>query len=470
MHPADDIARATLLKFAHTYLDDEKVVELITENRQKLLEMPLLDLTERLFTELHLGEIEDMKVQSAYVCAFYDKLNSFLTDNSSDIEAFLQEWENNLHEKSIHSDGIEGIRLITIHKSKGLEFDHVIMPYCDWQLEKANTIWCTPQEAPYNELPLVPVDFSAKQMKGSIYEDDYHHEHLQNIVDNLNLLYVAFTRASHNLYVFGKRASTAYRSGIIEKSLETVAEKLKQNAEKEAYEMLTDAVNVELEGIGTDSKTNDILFKYGEPVVPKQKVEMEMKINRNVFTMPAEMMQIDINVSPKLPEFRQSNKSRDLIKGDEQEEQQKFYIKMGTVLHSLFSTIRTRDDIEGALKQLELDGVLYDENISRDRVEKMIRKRLESDKVSDWFSDRWNVFNECSIISTDKDGNMVEHRPDRVMKDEHETVVVDFKFGKPKPEYHDQIKGYMKLLESMGHAHVKGYLWYVYPNKIQEVL
>ena len=470
MHPADDIARATLLKFAHTYLNDEKVVELITENRQKLLEMPLLDLIERLFTELHLGEIEDMKVQSAYVCAFYDKLNSFLTDNSSDIEAFLQEWENNLHEKSIHSDGIEGIRLITIHKSKGLEFDHVIMPYCDWQLEKANTIWCTPQEAPYNELPLVPVDFSAKQMKGSIYEDDYHHEHLQNIVDNLNLLYVAFTRASHNLYVFGKRASTAYRSGIIEKSLETVAGKLKQNAEKEAYEMLTDAVNVELEGIGTDSKTNDIIFKYGEPVVPKKKVEMEMKINRNVFTMPAEMMQIDINVSPKLPEFRQSNKSRDLIKGDEQEEQQKFYIKMGTVLHSLFSTIRTRDDIEGALKQLELDGVLYDENISRDRVEKMIRKRLESDKVSDWFSDRWKVFNECSIISTDKDGNMVEHRPDRVMKDEHETVVVDFKFGKPKPEYHDQIKGYMKLLESMGHAHVKGYLWYVYPNKIEEVL
>ena len=147
MHPADDIARATLLKFAHTYLDDEKVVELITENRQKLLEMPLLDLTERLFTELHLGEIEDMKVQSAYVCAFYDKLNSFLTDNSSDIEAFLQEWENNLHEKSIHSDGIEGIRLITIHKSKGLEFDHVIMPYCDCSWRKP-----TPSGVPLRKL------------------------------------------------------------------------------------------------------------------------------------------------------------------------------------------------------------------------------------------------------------------------------------------------------------------------------
>ena len=100
------------------------------------------------------------------------------------------------------------------------------MPYCDWQLEKANTIWCTPQEAPYNELPLVPIDFSAKLMKQSIYEADYNHEHLQNIVDNLNLLYVAFTRASHNLIVIGKRANSAYRSAIIESVLDKVASRL----------------------------------------------------------------------------------------------------------------------------------------------------------------------------------------------------------------------------------------------------
>jgi len=453
-HPADDIARATILRFAHTYLDNEEVVELLTNKRQELLETPLLDLAERLFAELHLGDIEEMKAQSAYVCAFYDKLSSFLTDNSSDIEAFLKEWEANLHEKSIHSDGIDGIRLITIHKSKGLEFDHVIMPYCDWQMEKANSIWCTPQEAPYNKLPLVPVDFSAKQMAGSIYEADYHHEHLQNVVDNLNLLYVAFTRASHNLFVFGKRSNAAYRSGVIEASLGTVAEKLK---------------SAQLDGIGTDCKTHDILFKYGELVVPERKMAIDMKINPNVFAQTPEMIQIDIKVSPNLPEFRQSNKSRDLIKGDEEEEQQKFYIKMGTVLHSLFSTIRTQEDIEGALKQLELDGILYDENISRDRVERMIRKRLESEKIKDWFSDRWSIFNECSIISIDKDGKMVEHRPDRVMKDEHETVVVDFKFGKPHAEHHKQVKGYMNLLCKMGHPNVKGYLWYVYPNQIIEV-
>ena len=468
MHPNDDIARATLLKYALTYLDSEELVTQLTSNRQEYLEIPLLDLTERLFTEFRLGEVEDMKAQSAYVCAFYDKLNAFLADNSSDIEAFLQEWDANLHGKSIHCDGTDGIRLLTIHKSKGLEYDHVIMPYCDWQLEKSNTIWCTPQEEPYNELPLVPVDFSAGQMKQSIYEPDYHHEHLQNMVDNLNLLYVAFTRAGHNLYVFGKRATQNYRSNIIELSLDQVAEKLKKAQEFISPLAEDQEVPVEIYGLGTDSKTSDIVFTYGEPYIPKQKVVMEMKLNSNVFTLPSEMMETEIIVSSKMPEFKQSNKSRDLIVGDEEEEQQKYYIKMGTVLHSLFSTIRTHDDIDGALKQLELDGVLYDENISKEKVREMIRKRLESDKVSDWFSDRWEIFNECSIISMNK-GKMEVHRPDRVMKDENETIVVDFKFGKPRQEYHDQVKGYMDLLSGMGHPNVKGYLWYVYPNKIVEV-
>ena len=468
MHPNDDIARATLLKYALTYLDSEELVNQLTSNRQEYLETPLLDLTERLFTEFRLGEVEDMKAQSAYVCAFYDKLNTFLADNSSDIEAFLQEWDANLHGKSIHCDGTDGIRLLTIHKSKGLEYDHVIMPYCDWQLEKSNTIWCTPQEEPYNELPLVPVDFSAGQMKQSIYEPDYHHEHLQNMVDNLNLLYVAFTRAGHNLYVFGKRATQNYRSNIIELSLDQVAEKLKKAQESISPSAEDQEVPVEIHGLGTDSKTSDIVFTYGEPYIPKQKVVMEMKLNSNVFTLPSEMMETEIIVSSKMPEFKQSNKSRDLIVGDEEEEQQKYYIKMGTVLHSLFSTIRTHDDIDGALKQLELDGVLYDENISKEKVREMIRKRLVSDKVSDWFSDRWEIFNECSIISINQ-GKMEVHRPDRVMKDENETIVVDFKFGKPRQEYHDQVKGYMDLLSGMGHPNVKGYLWYVYPNKIVEV-
>lgn len=104
--------------------------------RETLLEKPLFELTEILYAILEMDKVKDMKKQSAYVCAFYDKMNEYLVDNSSNIDAFLKEWDNTIHEKSIHCDGINGIRLITIHKSKGLEFDYVIMPFCDWKLEK----------------------------------------------------------------------------------------------------------------------------------------------------------------------------------------------------------------------------------------------------------------------------------------------------------------------------------------------
>ena len=101
-----------------------------------------------------------------------------------------------------------------------MEFDHVIIPYCDWRLEKVGThIWCEPQEEPFNRLPLVPVDFSKKEMMGTIYEHNYLHEHLQNVVDNMNLLYVAFTRASRNLFIIGRQGNESMRSAVIQEAM-----------------------------------------------------------------------------------------------------------------------------------------------------------------------------------------------------------------------------------------------------------
>ena len=105
----------------------------------------------------------------------------------------------------------------------------------------------------------------------------------------------------------------------------------------------------------------------------------------------------------------------------------------------------------------------------------MLQKRLKDPRIADWFSNRWKLFNECSILSVE-DGQVRQHRPDRVMTDGHEWVVVDFKFGSPKPEYHDQVRQYMNLIQKMSlTSHpspltsIKGYLWYVYSNQIEEV-
>lgn len=466
-HPNDEISRAVIRKYIQVTAEEktevnsgENVVtnmEAFEQMRDYLLQLPLYDLIENLYSFFRMGDIDSMKQQSAYICTFYDQLNAYLAENSSDIESFLAEWDNSIHEKSIHCDAVNGIRLITIHKSKGLEFDHVIMPFCDWKMEQGGTIWCEPQEKPYSDLPLVPVDYGQKQMSKSIYEPDYHHEHLQNVVDNLNLLYVAFTRASHSLFVLGKRGNISMRSNVIEQVMEQVAKDLEQNG-----------TTCQLEGIGGDSQEGDIFFKYGE-LAPSQ-TEENKKLSKNVFMAKEKTIDVCIQVKTEIPEFRQSNKSRDLIIGDEEEEQQKYYIKMGVVLHKVFSTIRTTADIDNALKLLELDGVIYDDNVSRQRIEDMIRKRLASPKVKDWFSSRWTVVNECNIVSPIEGRLVKEHRPDRVMKDGNETIVVDFKFGKPHSEYQEQVREYMKLLCQLGCPNVKGYLWYVYPNKVEEVI
>ena len=177
---------------------------------------------------------------------------------------------------------------------------------------------------------------------------------------------------------------------------------------------------------------------------------------------------IDNYVSPLA--FRQSNKSRDFVRSiddEEPEDQQSIYIKMGNILHNLFSQIRTTADIDGVLRQLEFEGVLYDEQISAPRLRTMLHSRLSNEQVADWFSDRWTLFNECTILALDpQSGQLVERRPDRVMTDGKRMIVVDFKFGKPQQAHHDQVREYAELLTSMGYANVEGYLWYVYSNKI----
>ncbi|WP_314923312.1 UvrD-helicase domain-containing protein, partial [Prevotella pallens] len=114
-------------------------------NRELLLGLPIVDLVDKLFMLFGLDQLEG---QSSYICTLYDTLNDFLKDHTADIDDFINEWENSLSSKTIQSDEIEGIRIMTIHKSKGLEFDNVIIPFCNWEMEKKGTLWCETKNKP----------------------------------------------------------------------------------------------------------------------------------------------------------------------------------------------------------------------------------------------------------------------------------------------------------------------------------
>ena len=464
-HPDDNLAKADIAKLYQCYVLDKKTADnelLLSSNTlddllpegyighfEELMNLSLYELTERLYT---LFELHRLEGQNAYLCAFYDQLLNFTTENATGIDAFVTEWQENLSAKTIQSDEINGIRLISIHKSKGLEFPHVIIPFCDWPLERSHVLWCQPDEAPFNDLPIVPVDFSAKQLMGTIYEDDYQHEHLQITVDNLNLLYVAFTRASQSLFVIGRRDANKTRSMLIEQVLPLLAQ--------EKPEAILS---------GVDNEAEPILFTYG--TLMPQASDSPRKASPNPFLQTTKALCIDIDTFDNPVSFRQSNRSKDFIiqqDEDNDEQQQRQYIQTGSILHQIFSTIRTSADIEGALKRLQLEGILYDEQVTAEKISAMLHKRLNNKRVADWFSDRWTLFNECTILTVEN-GEVIERRPDRVMTDGREWVVVDFKFGSPKDEYHDQVREYMQLLADMGHTRIKGYLWFVYSNRIEEV-
>ena len=432
-------------------------------NRELLLGLPIVDLVDKLFMLFGLDQLEG---QSSYICTLYDTLNDFLKDHTADIDDFINEWENSLSSKTIQSDEIEGIRIMTIHKSKGLEFDNVIIPFCNWEMEKKGTLWCETKNkpAPYNKLPLLPIDFSRDKLIGTVFEDDYKEEHFQNIVDNLNLLYVAFTRASKNLFVFGLRQGKT--------TLDNIAKGTPPGNRSYAIELALRQVSEQLQGSSLsfpDDIGSEIHFEYG--TLAPETHEKEHAVADNPFLIKPDKHIVSIATYPQAATFKQSNKSIEFVKGEDVDPSDRTrYIKIGNVLHQLFSTIYTTADIPARLNELEQQGIIYNDEITSAQLRTRIEDAITNPQVQEWFSKRWQLYNECTILEYNKDTNEVEeHRPDRVMTDGKEFVVVDFKFGKEREEYKKQVQQYMEILIRMGHKKVSGYLWYVVKNNVVEV-
>lgn len=499
-HPADDLARAQLVKTYQQHVlgkaatDTDLLVSPPIENapeesidpdapgltkrdflnqslpqeyvRQttKLRTMPLVELVDNIYSIFHL---EQMSGQSAYVCTFYDVINNYLSDHASDINDFLDEWEAHFSSKTIQSVELNGIRVITIHKSKGLEYPYVFMPFCSWKLEISDVLWCEGQQrnAPFDVLPVTPVRYTSG-LKDTVYKDDYLLEHFQCAIDNLNMLYVAFTRAGRHLYVIGKRMKA-----------DTLKKKMKERNFTDCsqeIEICLPLVNKALEDstlTGMEQADQPITFTLGSPTVPvSSSASSDKEQEANPFNQIAQTLSIEVETFPKPVTFLQSNESRNFVGSAENDDPSTTYINVGNVLHQLFAHTYTIDDVPLLLRQMEEDGILDSQPEVKQRLMSQIHNALQHPLVNDWFSSRWQVFNECTVLEYDeKSGDTIEHRPDRVMYCEDEWIVVDFKFGKPHQSYPDQVKRYMRLLSHMGHTKVKGYLWYVLMGRVDEV-
>lgn len=414
--------------------------------RDKLRLMPLYDLLEELFELLNLSRF---KGQDAYLFAFYDGVTDYLRTHSSETGEFIRFWDEQLCSKTIPAAEISGIRILSIHKSKGLEFHTILIPFCDWKLEnetRDQLVWCIPASAPYNTLGLIPVTYSST-MAQSIYREDYLHERLQLWVDNLNLLYVAFTRPRKNMVVWCRQEQKG-----------TVSELLAATLPKAVQD-----------GIGQWDASGNI-YRYGSPfpsAIKTSQGHTNPSLNR-LTEMPT-ALPVQMTSTTHSIEFRQSNLSADFIAGNSSVNNNKNYINRGQMLHTLFSAIQTPDDVDNAITRLVFDGIINTPEQEAE-IRTLVRKAFANPAVQEWYDGSWQVLAERDIIWMEQN-QLCNRRPDRVMIRSNQVIVVDFKFGKPRQSYQKQVNGYMQLLVRMGHKkeHIRGYLWYVDENRIEEV-
>ncbi len=430
----------------------------------ELQTLPLYELSERLFSIFQLDRLGD---QSSFLFYFMDQVDAYAMDNSSDIDGFLTHWNEHMYNQTIPAGETEGLHMMTIHQSKGLEFHTVIIPFCDWSMEvKNSTIWCRPTDE--GQLPVIPVKCQ-KGINDTDFKNEYEKEVLKNYVDNQNLIYVAFTRASHNLIIMTENTGCNKEGDNKNKDKEsayTLYEVLGNTIgrmKKDSAEMEKDSAE-----IGKDATSNNINKEEDGTCKMFQSGTIEHHRTSKGGADTVSNIPVKFVNTEQTPVFKQSNQSREFVADeDDSNDDSGAYIKKGLVVHKVFSMITDFSDTPRILRQLDQEGVMEDREFYDD-ITRFVSEALANENIRQWFSPEWQVLNERDIVTL-TDGQLQTKRPDRVIFNDRQTIVIDYKTGERRPSHQKQVKDYMHQLAGMGMPNVTGYLWYMKDNRIEKV-
>ncbi len=381
-----------------------------------------------------------------FLQAFHDFISGFLINNPASLPAFLDYWDEKKDKLSVSvSEEQDAIRVLTIHKSKGLEFKTVIVPFCNWEIDNSRyarqIIWCRSDESPFNKLEYFPLRYSSG-LKDTIFAGQYFLEKAQAYVDNLNLLYVAFTRASDNIFAFAPLP-------VKDDKLTTIGEL--------AYKLMP-AKNEKPEtgypyiGLADYWNNAEKFFELGK-ICRYDKI-----VGKDFSDLPL-MTYYSFEIKEKL-------KQRYTGPGfwDEPESNRPPMRTYGNLMHTLFQEILTINDIEKAVGSLIIKGLIKESEKMNLIAE--VKSILSEMPFSDWFSGSWQVMNEAGIVVQ----NQHQYRPDRIMIKGKQAMVVDYKFGKIQDSrYNLQVKKYVEFLKEMGYPNANGVIWYVNLNLVDRI-
>lgn len=383
------------------------------KQREYLKTLPLYELVESIIRMFDLNQITE---EFTYLQGFQDAVLDYAKNERGDIPSFLAWWEEVRKERSIQiSDDNNAVKILTIHKSKGLEFPVVILPFMSWTFDhdatKDTILWCDGNVGvePFNQLPVVPLKYN-KGLAQTFWAERYYEEKLKAYLDNLNLLYVAFTRSVEVLIGHAKMPSSPKLNYAYELVLQHVQEQDAWNEEAGTFQ----------------------LGQLRQPTHEKQDTN-EYGLKSYLSSPWRGKVSIQIKGSAELNDSVLNDATR-----------------RGTRLHDILSQIKYRKDLD---QFSNLEHIVE------------LTKIIEHQEVADWFDESWEVHTEVPILLPGGDFKRI----DRLNQKNGQTVVIDFKTGTPRKKDHYQVKEYMKLLGEMGYEKVSGHLIYLYDLSVEEV-
>lgn len=495
--PQDDLQRELFERYYNllcekagkqAFFEDVKNdVEALLQDNEALDEIkrsPLYDLVMTMVQKLRLhdllvkiddkGKVKDGLGQSAYLFSFLDKVVDYLNDNSSDLKEFLDYWDETLSSQSITSNSNDAIEILTIHKAKGLAGHTVLIPFAGFSFVKNGRdgmIWCNPKDmsddsevkAQLSNLGLIPIKTAAsKKVKNSDFKCFYDKELKQMTIDELNSLYVAFTRAKENMFIWSKEPS-------------------KNSTEPNAFMLINkfiDDCQVPVEG----SEKNRVV-EFGQLEYCANKEEKEGKEKRivNPFSEDLKPQKVDVMIEQNNVldlQFCQSKKAanflfeakdpNDISEEEKKQAQQNHYIETGVLMHQMMSLINRAEDVDHAYQQMVYDGLIAEGDSQFLSLKRKLKEQIATDEtVKTWFDGTYENFNEKTILLCKRNSK----RADRVMVSKDKAIVVDYKFGNHEKNeaYKAQVRDYMKIVGQLLELPTEGYLWYVYTNEVLPV-
>ncbi|MEN8118855.1 MAG: UvrD-helicase domain-containing protein [Bacteroidota bacterium] len=451
---------AEMLKFnksdkgiQHSDFNQEKIKQETTtipsrffKEIDSLKKQNIYEICENLIDIFHLKNLTN---QIPYIQTFQELVKEFRNNEMADLEHLLSWWEEKGKTKSVLlSDQDDSLKIMTIHKSKGLAFNIVIIPFFDWGLEKSplsNTIiWAKPKIAPFNKFEIIPLVYR-KSLGKSTFKKEYYEETLYTFMDSINMMYVAFTRPKKELIIYAPDESK-------QKEIKTVSGLLQKLVTDNTF--VTDNKDYIPIPDFFDSSIN--VFELQALDINANIPESEKSVQEEPFALneyPVTNWNEKLNILHHAKDFFIES-----IKYIEEK------VNYGNLMHEIFSSIETKEDIDIAINSQYYDGKLSSKE--QELLKKKIKSIIESEEVSDWFSDKWNIKNEEAILNTEGEKRI----PDRVLFSKTQTLVIDFKFGEKHKEHIDQVKEYINLLQQMKYPDVKGYLYYAEKNIVEEVV